>query len=104
MLALDWWKNRTPPTREAQVMIRHPNYTGMQMDQLTREYTPAKFVQEMEVKRGGQLIFKMEGGISISENPHFRFTFAPGDDDIVEVTAKDTDGKVFSANSAGKAS
>ena len=41
-------KNRTPPTREAQVMIRHPNYTGMQMDQLTREYTPAKFVQEME--------------------------------------------------------
>jgi sulfur-oxidizing protein SoxY len=56
------------------------------------------------VKRGGQLIFKMEGGISISENPHFRFTFAPGDDDIVEVTAKDTDGKVFSANSAGKAS
>ena len=32
-------KNRTPPTREAQVMIRHPNYTGMQMDQLTREYT-----------------------------------------------------------------
>ena len=51
-------KNRTPPTREAQVMIRHPNYTGMQMDQLTREYTPAKFVQEMDVKRGGELIFK----------------------------------------------
>ena len=97
-------KNRTPPTREAQVMIRHPNYTGMQMDQLTREYTPAKFVQEMDVKRGGALIFKMEGGISISENPHFRFTFAPGTDDVIEVTAKDTDGKVFTATSAGKAS
>ena len=97
-------KNRTPPTREAQVMIRHPNYTGMQMDQLTREYTPAKFVQEMDVKRDGELIFKMEGGISISENPHFRFTFAPGEDDIVEVTAKDTDGRVFTATSAGKAS
>ena len=97
-------KNRMPPTREAQVMIRHPNYTGMQMDQLTREYTPAKFVQEMDVKRGGALVFKMEGGISISENPHFRFTFAPGADDIIEVTAKDTDGKVFTATSAGKAS
>lgn len=97
-------KNRTPPTREAQVMIRHPNYTGMQMDQLTREYTPAKFVQEMDVKRGGALVFKMEGGISISENPHFRFTFAPGADDVIEVTAKDTDGKVFTATSAGKAS
>jgi sulfur-oxidizing protein SoxY len=97
-------KSRTPPTREAQVMIRHPNYTGMQMDQMTREYTPAKFVQEMDVKRDGTLIFKMEGGISISENPHFRFTFAPGEDDVVEVTAKDTDGRVFTATSAGKAS
>jgi sulfur-oxidizing protein SoxY len=76
----------------------------MQMDQLTREYTPAKFVQEMEVKRGGALIFKLESGISISENPHFRFTFAPGADDVIEVTAKDTDGKVFTATSAGKAS
>lgn len=97
-------KDRSPPTREAQVMIRHPNYTGMQMDQLSREYTPAKFVQEMDVKRGGALIFKMEGGISISENPNFRFTFAPGGDDIIEVTAKDTDGRVFTATSAGKAS
>jgi sulfur-oxidizing protein SoxY len=97
-------KDRSPPTREAQVMIRHPNFTGMQMDQLTREYTPAKFVQEMDVKRSGELIFKMEGGISISENPNFRFTFAPGSDDVIEVTAKDTDGRVFTATSAGKAS
>lgn len=91
-------------TREAQVMIHHPNFTGMQMDQLTREYTPAKFVQELEVKRGKDLIFSMEGGISISENPNFRFTFAPGSDDTIEVTAKDTDGKVFTATSSGKAS
>jgi len=96
--------NQTPGTREAQVMIRHPNYTGMQMDQLTREYTPAKFVQELEVKRGGELVFRMDGGISISENPHFRFTYAPASDDTLEVTAKDTDGQVFTATSAGKAS
>ena len=95
--------DRTPGTREAQVMIRHPNYTGMQMDQLTREYTPAKFVQELEVKRGGELVFRMDSGISISENPHFRFTFASSSDDTLEVTAKDTDGKVFKATSADKA-
>jgi sulfur-oxidizing protein SoxY len=95
---------QTPEKREAQVMIRHPNYTGMQMDQLTREYTPAKFVQELEVKRGGEVVFRMEGGISISENPHFRFTYAPATDDTLEVTAKDTDGNVFKATSAGKAS
>jgi len=96
--------DRTPTAREAQVMIRHPNFTGMQMDQVSREYTPAKFVQELEVKRGGELVFRMEGGISISENPNFRFTFAPGSDDTLEVMAKDTDGRVFTATSAGKAS
>ena len=96
--------DRTPDTREAQVMIRHPNYTGMQMDQLTREYTPAKFVQQLEVKRGGALVFRMDGGISISENPHFRFTFGAAGDETLEVTAKDTDGRVFTATSAGKAS
>jgi sulfur-oxidizing protein SoxY len=95
---------QTPGTREAQVMIHHPNFTGMQMDQITREYTPAKFVQELDVKRGGELVFRMEGGISISENPNFRFTFAPAADDTLEVTAKDTDGNVFTATSAGKAS
>jgi len=95
---------RTPDTREAQVMIRHPNFTGMQMDQVTRDYTPMKFVQEIEVKRGGDLIFRVDGGISISENPNFRFTFAPASDETLEVTAKDTDGNVFTATSAGNAS
>jgi sulfur-oxidizing protein SoxY len=95
---------RSPDTREAQVMIRHPNFTGMQMDQLTREYTPARFVQELEVKRGGDLVFRMDGGISISENPNLRFTFAAADDETLEVTAKDTEGSVFTANSADKAS
>jgi sulfur-oxidizing protein SoxY len=95
---------RSPDTREAQVMIRHPNFTGMQMDQLTREYTPARFVQELEVKRGGELVFRMQGGISISENPNFRFTFAAAGGELLEATAKDTEGSVFTATSADKAS
>src|SRR3954451_17332026 len=31
---------------EAQVQIRHPNYSGLQMDQVTRLYTPALFFFE----------------------------------------------------------
>jgi sulfur-oxidizing protein SoxY len=96
--------DRTAATREAQVMIRHPNFTGMQMDQVTRQYTPAMFVQELQVKRGGDLVFSLDAGISISENPNFRFTFVPGTDPTLEVTAKDTEGRVFTATSAGKAS
>jgi sulfur-oxidizing protein SoxY len=97
-------KDRSPPTREAQVMIRHPNFTGMQMDQVTRQYTPMRIVSEMDVKRDGALVFKMEGGISISENPNFRFTFVPGTENVIEVEAKDTEGQVFTASSAKKAS
>jgi sulfur-oxidizing protein SoxY len=97
-------KDRSPPVREAQVMIRHPNFTGMQMDQISRQFTPMKIVHEMDITRDGTRVFRMEGGISISENPNFRFTFAPGGEDILEVTAKDTDGRVFTATSAGKAS
>jgi sulfur-oxidizing protein SoxY len=98
----------TPPTsspdmREAQVMIRHPNFTGMQMDQLTREFTPMKIVQDIEVKRGGVLIFSMAGGISISENPNFRFTYSADGNAPIEVTAKDTDGRTFTGTSADRA-
>lgn len=97
-------KDATPQLREAQVMIRHPNFTGMQMDQVTRQFTPMLIVNEMDVKRDGTRIFKLEGGISISENPNFRFTFVPGAENVIEVTAKDTEGRVFSATSVGKAS
>ena len=91
-------------TRQAQVMIRHPNFTGMQMDQLPRQYTPARYVDNLEVKRGDDLIFSMQGGISISENPHFRFTFATDGKEPIAVTAKDTEGSVFKANSTDSAS
>ncbi len=38
---------RLLPAHEAQLMIRHPNYSGMQMNQLTRLYIPAEFVQTL---------------------------------------------------------
>ncbi len=89
---------------EAQVMIRHPNYSGMQMNQLTGLYIPAKFVREMEVRRGGDLVFKMEGGISLSEDPNIRFSYQPIGDQPLEVVAKDTAGSVFTGRSAQKGS
>lgn len=81
---------------EAKVMIRHPNFSGMQVDYESGGFTPARFVQEMEVRRGDRLIIRMEGGISISENPHFRFTYDPGNNEVIEVSAEDTEGAKFS--------
>lgn len=81
--------------REAQLMIRHPNNSGLQMDQLTHLYIPAHFVNDVKVWQGDDLVLQVEGGISISEDPNFRFTFRPNDAGQFRVEAVDTDGKVF---------
>jgi sulfur-oxidizing protein SoxY len=91
-----------PGLREGQLMIKHPQYSGLQLNQATGFYIPARFVREIEVKRGGELVFKMTGGISISEDPNFRFTYAAGGDETLEVTATDTEGKVFTGRTGPK--
>ncbi|MBN8917505.1 MAG: quinoprotein dehydrogenase-associated SoxYZ-like carrier [Rhizobiales bacterium] len=88
---------------EAQVQIRHPNFSGLQMDEATRGYTPAWFVREVQVKQGAKLIFAMEGGISISEDPTFRFSFTPSAEPV-SVRAEDTEGKIFARTFPGNGS
>ena len=85
---------------EAQVQIRHPNFSGLQIDPQTRGYTPAWFVREAEVRQGEKLIFAMEGGISISEDPTFRFSYRPSAEQVT-VRAEDTEGKVFTRSFPG---
>ncbi|MDQ0510089.1 quinoprotein dehydrogenase-associated SoxYZ-like carrier [Ancylobacter amanitiformis] len=79
---------------QLQLMIRHPNYSGLQMDQITRLYIPAKFVDAIEVKQGDELVFSMEGGISLSEDPAIQFSYEPSGKEI-HVDAADTDGRRF---------
>ncbi|MGQ0456685.1 MAG: quinoprotein dehydrogenase-associated SoxYZ-like carrier [Hyphomicrobium sp.] len=86
--------------QEAQVMIKHPNNSGLAMDQLTGLYAPAHFVNKIEVKTGSKLIFAMEGGISISENPNFRFTYEGNPSDPMEVKAEDSNGLNFAGKSS----
>jgi sulfur-oxidizing protein SoxY len=62
----------------AQLMISHPNSSGLAMDQLTRLYVPPHFVRRVEVSYGGQPVMTADVDFSISENPNFRFYFVPG--------------------------
>ncbi|MFI5013500.1 MAG: quinoprotein dehydrogenase-associated SoxYZ-like carrier [Hyphomicrobiales bacterium] len=80
-----------PDERDLQIMLRHPNNSGMQMDQLSRLYIPPLFVADLRVWQGEDLILAMEGGISISEDPNFRFTYraASAGDFRVEITDSD---------------
>jgi sulfur-oxidizing protein SoxY len=81
--------------REAQVMIGHPNNSGLQMDQVTQLYIPAFFVNDLRIMQDDGLILKMEGGISISEDPNIRFSYVPNGAKQIRVEARDTDGHSF---------
>jgi sulfur-oxidizing protein SoxY len=94
----------TAPLFEGQVMLKHPNSNGMQLDIDTGGFIPARFIKEMTVKRGNDLVFRMESTFSISTNPNFRFTFGRGADNELDVSMVDTDGTVFTARSQASGS
>jgi sulfur-oxidizing protein SoxY len=81
--------------REAQIMIGHPNNSGLQMDQVTHLYVPAFFVDELHLWQDNSPVLSMEGGISISEDPNIRFTYVSNGAKLFRAEAKDTSGHVF---------
>jgi sulfur-oxidizing protein SoxY len=60
-----------------QLMISHPNNSGLAMDQVSRLFTPAHFVRQVNITYAGQPVMSAEVDFSISENPNFRFYFLP---------------------------
>ncbi len=80
---------------EAELLISHPNYNGMQMDQVTRNYTPARFVQDIKVSEKGVLIFDLESDISLSEDPAITFGYVPQGTAPLDVEMHDSTNAVF---------
>ena len=64
---------------KAKLLISHPNNSGLQMDQVTRNYIPADFIQTLEVTYNGQEVFRLESDIAISEDPSLEFRFRPSE-------------------------
>lgn len=81
--------------REAQIMIRHPNYSGLQRDPVTQLFIGAHFIDRLEVWQGDDMLFTVAGGISISENPVFRFAYTDNGSATLTVRAHDTEGNTF---------
>lgn len=88
-LAVDSDGAYNQPAR-AQLMISHPNDSGLAMDQVTRLYTPAHFVRSVKVTYAGKPILAAEIDFSISENPYFRFYFVPSAEGELKAEAVDT--------------
>ena len=61
----------------AQLMVSHPNNSGLAMDQVSRQYTPAHFVRKVDVTYAGKPVMSADLDFSISENPNLRFYFVP---------------------------
>ncbi|HET8805515.1 MAG TPA: quinoprotein dehydrogenase-associated SoxYZ-like carrier [Gaiellales bacterium] len=79
----------------AQLMISHPNNSGLAMDQSTRQYTPAHFVRKIDVSYRGRPVMSADLDISISENPNFRFYFVPGGQGELKADVVDSEGLHF---------
>ena len=76
----------------ATLMVRHPNFNGMQMNQVTRLYTPARYVTDVEVTRGGELVFAMQSDISLATDPVIDFLYRTGSDAPFTVAVTDSGG------------
>lgn len=83
--------------REAQILIRHPNFTGMQYKKGTMDYIDPRFVNELEIWQGEERLMRMTGGFSISENPTFRFKFVDNGAGALRVWMRDTEGAEFTS-------
>jgi sulfur-oxidizing protein SoxY len=79
-----------------QLLVSHPNLNGLQMDQVTGLYTPARFVKEVHVRFEGDEIFSAETSFAISENPSFGFYFVPQKDGELSAEVIDTNEQHFS--------
>ena len=80
---------------EGQLMLRHPQNSGLQMDQLTRLYIPPFFIENLKIWQGDDLVLAMDGGIAISEDPNIRFNYRPNGAAKFRAEAVDTSQKMF---------
>lgn len=62
---------------DATLMIKHPNFNGMQMNQVTREYTPARYIQKIDVAYDNKKVFDLDTDISLAANPVISFDLLP---------------------------
>jgi sulfur-oxidizing protein SoxY len=80
----------------AQLLISHPNSSGLQMDQVTRNYIPADFIQQVRISYAGAPVLTVDSDIAMSEDPSIRFGFVPPGPGEVTVDVDDSSQRHFS--------
>jgi sulfur-oxidizing protein SoxY len=80
---------------QAVLMVRHPNFNGMQMNQITRYYTPPRFIRTIDATYEGGSIFHLDSDISMSTDPVITFGFVPQAKGQLKVVVKDSKDATF---------
>lgn len=79
----------------AQLMISHPQTSGLAIDQLTRLAPVPHFVRQVQVSYGGKPVLTADVDFTISENPSFRFYFVPAASGELKAEIVDTEDAKF---------
>ena len=82
----------------AQLLISHPNASGLAMDQVSHLNVPAHYVRMVEVRLDGKPLMSADIDIAISENPSFRFYFLPSGNGELQAELTDSKDMHFTAS------
>lgn len=78
-----------------QLLISHPNITGLQMDQISRMIKPAHFVDYVKVSFNDKPVLTAKTDIAVSADPNFRFYFVPNQAGELKAEIRDNLGNQF---------
>ena len=94
----------TPDGRSLQVGIRHPNYSGFQIDPVSGNPIPPHYVSHIRFSAAGATLVDVDAGISLSENPTLRIASDTALPEPLTVEVIDSKDAHFSASWRGPAS
>jgi len=81
--------------KEANLLIKHPMYTGLQRDLVSQGFRPAFFIKKIVAKYNDKVVFDADTYIGVSEDPNIKFPFKADQPGTLIVMIQDNEGKQF---------
>lgn len=96
-----WISNEKPKAGDilrVRAQMEHVMETGLRTDPATGQPRPRHIVTYFEAKMAGTLIFALELGTSIAQNPYIEFTFKARQSGELAMLWKDDKGQTLTAS------
>jgi sulfur-oxidizing protein SoxY len=78
-----------------ELLVSHPQYTGMQIDQVTRNWIPPDHLTKLAVRWNDRPLLDIDADISLSEDPALDFSLVPEGPGTLTVAIDDTESRHF---------